>query len=249
MNDNTDIIPIEKIESIKTFVEEQMTVVRSLSVVDATSMAEATDRGQKIKQAIKKLEDMRTDIVKPLNDRVKDINSQFKYFTEPLTVAKDELNRKMVTFHAAEIEKERKTREAAEMKQQIEIMRLEKEQREAEERLQQEAAKIVPDLSMEELIESQKKVEQELEAIEKLAELKKKEEMRSAMLEPVNKTTRTVNGSKITFREVWNFEVIDKTITPEDYKIVDEAQVRVAIYAGVREIPGIKIFKVILSAQ
>jgi SMC interacting uncharacterized protein involved in chromosome segregation len=44
-------------------------------------------------------------------------------------------------------------------------------------------------------------------------------------------------------REVWTFEVVDISLVPREYLVLDETAVRRAIQNGVREIPGLKIFK------
>jgi hypothetical protein len=44
-------------------------------------------------------------------------------------------------------------------------------------------------------------------------------------------------------RMVWSFEVENISTVPRDYLMLDEQKVRNAIRAGIREIPGIKIFQ------
>jgi cell division protein FtsN len=61
---------------------------------------------------------------------------------------------------------------------------------------------------------------------------------------PVEKKTpvRTESGTAST-KKVWNFEVIDPTTVPDDYKVIDEKLIRVAVRNGVREIKGVRIFE------
>jgi hypothetical protein len=55
------------------------------------------------------------------------------------------------------------------------------------------------------------------------------------------KTVRTEQGS-MTFKEVWKFEVTTPLEVPRDYLIVDERLIRQAVAAGVRNIPGVRIY-------
>ena len=56
------------------------------------------------------------------------------------------------------------------------------------------------------------------------------------------KTTTTTKG-RTTLTKTWTFEVEDAGLTPFEYLCIDEAKVKKAIAAGVRKIPGIKIFQ------
>lgn len=53
---------------------------------------------------------------------------------------------------------------------------------------------------------------------------------------------KTVDG-KVTYRQVWEFEVVDPQAIPREYLIVNEAAIKHALAAGVREIPGVNIFQ------
>jgi len=110
---------------------EQVTAVMmndNISLVDAAkgavieseeNLSTAVDILSTIKERIKKIENERTTIVKPINDSVNHINSRFKALTEPLKDAQAGLTRKVMTFQSeveakkrAEAEKERQRREA-----------------------------------------------------------------------------------------------------------------------------------------
>lgn len=62
-----------------------------------------------------------------------------------------------------------------------------------------------------------------------------------AVAPEVPKVTRT-EVATASQRLVWKFEITDIDAVPKNYKIVDERKVREAIKAGIRDIPGIKIF-------
>jgi hypothetical protein len=249
--ENLDLIlPPDKVNGIKAFVEDMTLRVKTVEVHDAMSMANATDVGQKMKGAINKLEDMRKAAVGPLNEQVKEINSRFRYFTEPLLVAKEDLNAKMISFQRAEMAREQKAREDLERKQMEELEKIENERRIAAEKLRIEQVK----LSQETLTKAQEaKAKAEIEKREKeLAELKALEmqqEMAPAMVEPPKKTTRTANGSKATFRSTWKYEVEDESKVPREYLCVHSQAIREAIGQGVREIDGVRIYQDLSLSQ
>lgn len=249
--ENLDLIlPPDKINGIKLFVEDITVRVGAVTVHDAMSMAEATDVGQKIKGAIKKLEDMRTQAVGPLNDRVKEINSKFKFFSEPLLAAKEELNGKMITFQRAEMEKERKAREELERKQMEELERTAAAQRAAEEKLRKEREKLEKEnLTKAQEAKAKAEIEKKERELAELKELEMRQEMAPAMVEPPKKTTRTVNGARATFKQRWTFEIVDPVNVPREYLTVNEKAIREAINEGVREIHGVRIFQDLSLSQ
>jgi hypothetical protein len=56
------------------------------------------------------------------------------------------------------------------------------------------------------------------------------------------KTIHTAAGA-VTTRTVWRHEVIDFAALPEEYKVADEVKLGKVVRAGVREIPGVRIFE------
>ena len=58
--------------------------VAEFKVVDETSQRTAVEILAKIKKRLKRIDDLRTEFVKPLNDQVKKINNMFKMEAEPL---------------------------------------------------------------------------------------------------------------------------------------------------------------------
>lgn len=55
------------------------------------------------------------------------------------------------------------------------------------------------------------------------------------------KTVRTEKGS-MTFKVVWKFEVVDTGSIPREFLAVDERSIRQAVAAGMRNIPGVRIW-------
>jgi len=61
-------------------------------------------------------------------------------------------------------------------------------------------------------------------------------------VEQPEKTVRVASGSA-TMRDVWTYEIVDPAQVPEEYKIIDEKRIAAVVKAGVRNIPGVKIFQ------
>ena len=84
------------------------------------------------------------------------------------------------------------------------------------------------------------------------AQRKIDEEARAANVEPVKlpepvaekpaNVTRTESGSAHGQKR-WTFEVEDETKVPRQYLALDSTRINAAIKAGIREIPGLKIFQ------
>ncbi|HAM58782.1 MAG TPA: hypothetical protein DCQ64_26570 [Candidatus Rokubacteria bacterium] len=56
------------------------------------------------------------------------------------------------------------------------------------------------------------------------------------------KTIHTSAGS-VTVRKVWRHQVVDFAALPEEYKIADDVKLGKVVRAGVREIPGVRIYE------
>lgn len=56
------------------------------------------------------------------------------------------------------------------------------------------------------------------------------------------KTLRTAAGS-VTVRTTWKHEVVDFAALPEEYKVADDVKLGKVVRAGVREIPGVRIYE------
>ncbi len=103
-------------------------------------------------------------------------------------------------------------------------------------------------------IQEQKRREAEIAAKKAADDLQKKlnEEAKVKGTEPVKvetpiipkkeSVTRTETGSAHG-RKIWTFEIIDSNKVPREYLIVSDILIRDAVKAGIREIPGVKIFE------
>ncbi len=66
-----------------------------------------------------------------------------------------------------------------------------------------------------------------------------------AALAFLQKANETVVPSKagISVRKVWKWELIDDTKVPETFKSVDPKKLDAAVKAGIRDIPGVRVFE------
>ncbi len=67
-------------------------------------------------------------------------------------------------------------------------------------------------------------------------------------IEEAPKSVAGKSGKQLTTTIFWNFQVIDPTLVPRKYLIVDEAAIRKAVQNGEREIKGVNIFEDTQSA-
>lgn len=91
-----------------------------------------------------------------------------------------------------------------------------------------------------------KAIQSELKTIEERLESKVfnwMEEQRDNPFASVDEIT--VEDGTIVFDEKWSFEVKDYTIVPMEFLKVDEEAIKEQIQSGVRNIPGINIFKTV----
>ena len=56
------------------------------------------------------------------------------------------------------------------------------------------------------------------------------------------KTVQSDLGA-VSAKMVWEFEIVDENKIPNEFKIVNEKAIRAAVKAGVRNIPGVKIYQ------
>ena len=110
---STELVLPESSAEIATVASGTSTLVAladHLVVASPQEMAHGTDLLAQIKALVKRSEEARDVLVRPLNAHVKMINNQFKTVTEPLTGAERTIKAKMLAFAA---EQERAKREEA----------------------------------------------------------------------------------------------------------------------------------------
>ena len=205
-------------------------------------------------------ESTRTQIVKPLNDHVKDINQKFKAITEPLDAEMAILKNKASAFQRQEEEKRRVEQERldAERKERERIAReaqekaeLEaRERREEAERLAREAeesASGAVDSSIEEAAEEAAAALDRARAEEEaLAASQPEPEVAAPVLD-----TGPVKVKGLSTRKVWTFKIVDESKVPREWMLIDESAIRKRMLQSISEdrescnleIPGVEFVR------
>ena len=98
--------PTATLAPIESSTSSLVVLATALVVESQPDMAEGTDLLAQIKKTLKRSEEARDVLVRPLNDHVKMINAQFKTVTAPLADAERTIRQKMLTYATA-LEKER----------------------------------------------------------------------------------------------------------------------------------------------
>lgn len=190
--------------------------VKNLKVIDPDTLALAGETIAILHKIGKAVESKRQELVEPFNTRLREINGVFKDATDKIDALEKHCKLEVRAYQA---EVERMNREAQ--------ARIEAEYRQQEaERLKAEA-------------ERKAKDEAGLPPLELDAFVLKPPPVPAA---PAPTTVRGTVGSIRTVK-VWRFEIVDPALVPRDFLEVSDVKVRAAVRAGVREIPGVRIFQ------
>lgn len=57
------------------------------------------------------------------------------------------------------------------------------------------------------------------------------------------KTVVTESGSKITYRKTLHFEVVDESLVPREFWVIDQAKLGAVVRSGLSPIPGVRIWE------
>jgi hypothetical protein len=230
---NTAIQPVQTMPATETEVTLKATIgelieaSKKVVIVSQVDLSIATDLCKAIKQRLKEADDARTAITQPINKGLSEVNSRFKAMTTPLADAETSLKNKMVQFQDAA---ERRAKEEAARLQKIqdEKDRVAEEERQA--RAKEEAAQGEdPDLDR---------------PVVPVSISPPPAPIVSAPIQPqIRKTTYGQSGAAFTAKKVWDYELVDLSKVPVQFLCLDTTKVGQAVKAGIREIPGIKVFE------
>ena len=238
MIDTTTIIEPAKVEAIEKDTQLVLAEGKTLVITDPATNAAAAQFLVKVKVRLKRLEDMRTEITKPLNEALRATNNRFKMFSEPLSEIEHVVKAGMGQYAAEE-----EAKAAAEFAR-LEKARLEEERKKAkaeeEARLkQEEAARLAREAT-----NAKQRAEAEAKAKEAEAAKKAAEKMTAAPVAVEKpKTDVRTEGGLVHTKKVWAFEVADPALVPKCFWVIDERLLRKAIQEGEREIPGVRVFQ------
>lgn len=199
-----------------------------VKVTDEESSANAVKSGALVKMWQKQLEELRDSLVRPLNQRVKEVNAYAKSLAEPLLKAEAHLKSEL-RARELKLEQERKALEA---KAEAERKKLEEKARaEAEEKRKE--AELLAAFGTGEEAEIAKV---EADVIEERALVESEAHQRATVTQLAEKK---VEGA----RKTWAFEITDAAAVPREFLAIDEKAIRRAIMGGAREIAGVRIYQ------
>lgn len=204
------------------------------------------------------IEASRKELVGPIKEHAKKIDEKFRTVREPVEAAEKVLKGKIQSYtdeveRLRRAEEERLRREVAEREaaQRAERERAEAEARaarekaEAEARAAEEEARRVAQADADSAAAQAALEAAEAKAAE-LDEAKLQEQTLDALPDlpvPVPVVAEAPKVEGVQMRKVWTFEVESVALIPAEYLVVDEKKIRQAVRDGVRDIPGVRIFK------
>lgn len=212
-------IELIQFDSLLADITVLVSPIGQMKVTDQETSLTALDHGKKISTALKRVDALRAQLVKPLNDTVKAINARAKDVERPLLGA-DAHIRSQLNVYAAE-----QVRIKADEQRRIEVARIKAE--EDARSIAREEAQAMAEFGVGSEIEAKKQEQAAVKSVQKefVAQAR-------AVAQPAVKGTR----------EHWMFEVVDTTQVPRSFLKIDEQSIRAAVMAGAREIPGVRIY-------
>ena len=195
-------------------------------VKDEQTHNEAITMAGQAKKMATAIEKKRKEIIEAPGEFVKTVNNFVKVFRDSL----DEIDRKLKSGI------------------QSHMIKVQMEQREAQERARIEAAKVQRELDARAAVLNAQREEQAAKAEQagipaKPLEPEVMAPVVVAPVVPVQKVFRSETGSSVHLRKDWVWEVTDLENVPTKYLVIDKVAVNQAIKSGIREIPGIRIFE------
>jgi len=172
-----------------------------------------------IKKLLKEIEGRRVQYVTPYNEKVKAANSWCKQYSTRLDAADRVFKNKILAYERKLADDRRREEEEARKREEDRLAKL----KELEEQAQKEAA---PEVQHE------------------IRQLKDDQVAEQIHLEETKRDkTQHFSGVSTTIKQVWTFEVENIKELPTDYLLPNEPLIRKAVNAGVRTIPGVRIFQ------
>jgi hypothetical protein len=89
--------------------------------------------------------------------------------------------------------------------------------------------------------EAKRVAEEQQKAFEETSKHATEEFVPINIVEEPGKMVRAGAGSATT-RQVWTFKIVDPSLVPDEYKMIDEKKIAAVVKAGVRSIPGVEIY-------
>lgn len=243
-----DIQSNPEVKALTAQTDEFAALAQTYRVTTPVQYSDAGEQLKQIKGAMKRLDDLRKGMTRPLDAAKKAIMDFFRGPEEKLTRAESGIKRAMIAFSDEQERIRREEQRKAEETARKERERIEAQAREAERKAQEKAA-------------ADRRAADEAAAAGRAAEAAKlraaavaTEEKAAAKAEALAVQASTVVApvihrepprvSGINTREVWKFEVTDPAAVPREYLSVDESKIRRVVGAlkGDTKIAGVRVY-------
>lgn len=223
---------IEKFDHLKAEIKLRFGSMLDMVVVDKETMDAALLSGKEAKHYAKLVEEKRKELVKPLNDQVNAINEYAKQISEPLKTAEMHIKSQLVA-HEQKLEAIRRE----------EQKRLEEERRRKEEELAKKQQFDREQAEIARAFAPSDEDDKNLKRQELVAEAAANREQHQLQRQ-IRSDEKAIEANRVSgTRKVWKFAIEEAGLVPREFLVVDEQAVRRAVAAGVREIPGVRIFE------
>lgn len=212
------------VADIKQHVEPCMAIV----ITDDETQKAAYEAAKTIKLYDKMIEERRVELTKPLLDQKKKIDEYAKKISSPLGAAEAHIKGQL---RAWEIQLEKKRQE--EMKKAEEERQRQIAEAQAKLKAEQEQAEMAA-MFMD---------EPEAKEVQAMAQVQAERVVEEIQQNHVATVTSIANNKVKGVSRPWVFDIEDESKIPREYLSIDPKKIREAIKAGVREIPGTKIYQ------
>jgi hypothetical protein len=209
---------IKQFDELVSQVTQFVAPTKDIKVTDNSSADKAIETGKAVKDFLKKVETKRKELVGPLNDQVKLINDYAKDITAPLLKAESHIKKELSDFAIEQELIRRKERE-----------KLEAERREAQ-------AKIDAEIAL-----ASAKCETEVEKLAAAVAIKNEVRTVTSDFKAREKAIEATAMKGV--RQTWKAEVVNEMLLPREYLIPDTVKINKVVSAGIRDIPGIRIYQ------
>lgn len=246
MKEQNDLVAFSELQRA---IADHVAPIKSLQVTSLETSKIATDAYRVLSGYKKDVEAKRVERVSPHNNHVKQINDFAKQVLTPVIEAMDFIKEKQVAYERV-LEKEREILRAAE--------RDERRKREEELQIELNRQRDVAESAAKAIKDEAEVAAMFDEASKEDAGDKAKDAIQAILTQQAIESTRLQfeaqqknwdNSKEIKdvkvqgVRRSWKAEVIDESLIPHMYLSVDQVKINVAVRAGARDIPGVRIYE------
>lgn len=237
-----------EVKALTVQTEQFEALALTYKVATPVQYADAGEQLKQVKAAMKRLDDLRKGMTRPLDVAKKAIMDFFRAPEEKLVRAESGIKRAMIAYSDEQERIRREEQRKAEEAARKERERLEAVAREAERKAREKAdaeRKAAEAAAAAGRAAEAAKLMAKAAATEERAAVKAEEaaQQASMVVAPIiQREPQKIAG--ISNRETWRFEVLDASLVPREFLTVDEHKIRkyVAAMKGDAKIAGVRIY-------